>query len=242
MTAVVLFVLGTLVGSFLNVVGLRWGSQTLWGRSSCPSCNQVLKWWQLIPIISFLVLRARCYHCQAKISLQYPLIEIWTGLIFASVPHLTIPIFASYIVITIYDFHHKIIPDTLVYTSILFALIFRLISNGGFLDWFSGPILFAFFGLIWLLSGGRAMGFGDAKLGLSVGLLLGSPESFSALILAFWLGALSSLFYIFLGKTGFLKYDEELTMGSEVPFAPFVILGVWLSLIFKLDILHVALL
>lgn len=92
------------------------------------------------------------------------------------------------------------------------------------------------------------MGFGDAKLGLSVGLLLGASQGVSAIVLAFWIGALGSITYLFLdkmdlltGKAGFLKTTKELTMKSEIPFAPLVVIGAWISLVFHLDILHVAL-
>ncbi|MDP3763110.1 MAG: prepilin peptidase [bacterium] len=239
--AVILFVLGSIVGSFLNVVGLRWGTrQTLLGRSHCPSCSRTLKWWELVPIISFLALRARCRECRAKISWTYPLVELWTGLIFVTVPYIFIPVFCIYVVILIYDFHHKIIPDELVYASIFLSFLVPLFFiHYSVLDWLAGPIIFTFFGSIWLLSGGRAMGFGDAKLGLSLGLLLGAPHAFSAVILAFWVGASVSLIYIFLNKTGFLKDAKELTMKSEVPFAPAIILGAWISLVFRLNILHV---
>jgi len=85
------------------------------------------------------------------------------------------------------------------------------------------------------------MGFGDAKLGLSVGLLLGAIQGFSAIILAFWIGALGSLTYLLLNKTGFIKKAKKLTMKSEVPFAPFIVVGAWLALVFDLDIFYVAL-
>lgn len=242
MTLVILFVLGAIVGSFLNVVGLRWGTEkSFGGRSACPHCGKILRWYELIPIASFFILKARCRRCQAKISWQYPIIELWTGLIFATVPIIFLPVFCIYIVITIYDLRHKIIPDSLVYASLVLALVLRLLWGGSLWDWLAGPILFAFFGLIWLFSRGRVMGFGDAKLGLSVGLLLGATQGFSAIILAFWLGAFVSLLYIFLNKTGFLKNAKGLTMKSEVPFAPFIIFGAWMSLVFHLNIFHVAL-
>ena len=241
MTTVILFVLGAIVGSFLNVVGLRWDSRNFGGRSRCPDCLKTLRWFELVPILSFLAQKGRCRNCGAKISWQYPLVEIWTGLLFATVSYIFIPIFCIYVIITIYDFKHKIIPDELVYTSILLSLLVPLfIIHYSLLDWFAGPIIFAFFASIWALSRGRAMGFGDAKLGLSIGLLLGAMQGFSSFVLAFWLGAFGSLFYIFLHKTGFLKNDKELTMKSEVPFGPFIILGAWISLVFHLDILHVA--
>ena len=236
MTAVILFVLGVVVGSFLNVVGLRWDTKNFGGRSSCPSCKKKLSWWELIPIVSFFVLKAKCHGCKNKISWQYPIVEIWTGLLFATVPLIYIPVFCIYVVITIYDFKHKIIPDPLVYLAIFLSLGFQLfVSDFGFSAWdlAAGPIIFIFFASIWALSRGRAMGFGDAKLGLSVGLLLGALQGFSAIILAFWIGASASLIYLF--------FNKNLTMKSEVPFAPAIIMGAWLALVFDLNILHASL-
>ena len=245
---VLLFLLGTVVGSFLNVVGLRWDSprhdgawSNFGGRSICPNCFKVLRWFELVPILSFLIQKGRCRNCGTRISYQYPLIELWTGLIFVTVPYIFIPVFCIYIVITIYDLKHKIIPDPLVYSAILLSVVSRWLSVGSTLDWLAGPILFAFFASIWFLSRGRAMGFGDAKLGLSVGFLLGAAQSFSAIVLAFWIGALGSLAYLLLHKTGFIKKAKKLTMKSEIPFAPFIILGAWLALVFDLDIFYVAL-
>ena len=177
-----------------------------------------------------------------RISYQYLLIELWTGLIFVTVPYIFIPVFCIYIVITIYDLKHKIIPDPLVYSAIALSLLIPLFFIPySLLDWLSGPILLAFFGTIWLFSRGRAMGFGDAKLGLSAGLLLGASQSFSAIVLAFWIGALCSLAYLFWDKAGFLKNAKGLTMKSEIPFAPFIVLGAWVSLMFHLNIFYVAL-
>ncbi len=265
MTTAILFVLGTAVGSFLNVIGSRWGTDgVLSGRSHCPSCRKSLKWHELVPVISFLIQKARCRGCQAKISWQYPAVEILTGLVFATIFNLPageaglqfsilqsllfLTIFCIYIIIVIYDIHHKIIPDRLVYPAILLSVVSRWLLGNSPLDWFAGPILFVFFASIWFLSRGRAMGFGDAKLGLSVGLLLGAAQGFSAIVLAFWIGALGSLVYIFLnkaglpaGKAGFLKNAKSLTIKSEVPFAPFIVIGAWISLVFQFDILHVAL-
>ena len=248
-TTVILFVLGTIVGSFLNVVGLRWDSprhggawSNFGGRSICPNCFKTLHWFELIPILSFLAQKGRCRNCMTRISYQYPLIELWTGLIFVTIPYIFIPVFCIYIVITIYDLKHKIIPDPLVYSAIALSLLIPLFFIPySLLDWLSGPILFAFFGTIWLFSLGRAMGLGDAKLGLSVGFLLGASLGFSAIILAFWIGAFSSLAYLFLDKVGFLKNAKKITMKSEVPFAPFIVAGAWMSLAFHLNIFYVTL-
>jgi len=253
MTAVILFVLGAIIGSFLNVVALRWDEKNsrptgrfrsfgrVGGRSKCSHCSNTLRWFNLIPVLSFLFQRGKCRNCGAKISYEYPIIEILTGLIFVTVPVWMLPVFCIYIVILIYDFYYKIIPDELVYAAILLSVVSRWLSVGSTLDWLAGPILFTFFGSIWLLSQGRVMGFGDAKLGLSIGLLLGATQGFSAIILAFWIGALGSLLYLFLNKVGFLKNAKELTMKSEVPFAPFIIIGAWLTLLFNLNLFHVTL-
>jgi len=151
-----------------------------------------------------------------------------------------LPVFCFYIAIAAYDARTKIIPDELVYTStglsILYAFLF---GNYGLLDWFSGPIIFLFFASIWFITRGRAMGFGDAKLGLSIGFLLGAALGFSAIILAFWIGAVVSLTILGMGRLGFLKSSDGLTIKSEVPFAPFMILGVWGAVLFELNILNV---
>ncbi len=251
MTLVILFVCGAIIGSFLNVLALRFRSGiSIGGRSQCGSCSKVLPWYELIPVVSFLALRGRCSACRAKISWRYPAGEILTGIIFATVYEpgspwwvngLFLAIFSLYVVIVIYDARHKVIPNSLAYAATFLALILSLGGQNSWLDWFAGPILFVFFAVIWLLSRGRAMGFGDAKLALSMGLMLGAAGGFSAVILAFWTGALYGLALIVAGMLSpLLRSGKRITMKSEVPFAPFLVLGAWLALIFKLDLLHVS--
>lgn len=252
---IIIFIFGSIIGSFLNVIVLRWdlprrGGASFAGRSACPCCGKILQWHELVPILSFLIQKGKCTSCKASISWQYPLVEALTGfvllslyLVFGLTAHflLLALVFCLYIAILVYDIYHKIIPDELVYLAIFVSLLIPLfVVRYSLFDWLSGPIIFAFFGAIWLFSRGRAMGFGDAKLGLSVGLALGASQGLSAIIMAFWIGTVVSLFYIFLGKTGFLKDAKRLTMKSEVPFAPFIILGAWVSVVFGLNILYVA--
>lgn len=238
----ILFVLGAIVGSFLNVVGTRFNSGlSLGGRSFCPKCGHQLRWYELVPIFSYLMQWGRCRICRARISSQYPLIEILTGLIFATVPYIMIPVFCIYIVILIYDLRHKIIPDILVYFAILLSLASRWFIAGTTLDWLAGPLLFSFFALLWVVTRGRAIGFGDAKLALSVGLLLGASQGFSGIILSFWIGAAYGIFLMLRSEAyPLLSGDKRITMKSEIPFAPFIILGAWLGLIYDLDLLNVS--
>jgi leader peptidase (prepilin peptidase)/N-methyltransferase len=118
----------------------------------------------------------------------------------------------------------------------------RWYVGGNMIDYLAGPIIFIFFGLIWLISRGRAMGFGDAKLGLSIGLLLGADNGFSAIALSFWIGAASVLLYMLVRKSSsLLRGGKKLTMKSEIPFAPFMILGAWLAAILEINLLNVTL-
>ena len=83
--AVLVFILGTIIGSFLNVLILRYGKKDITGRSACPFCGKTLQWYELIPILSFIIQRGKCRLCESKISWQYPLVEFATGSIFVSV-------------------------------------------------------------------------------------------------------------------------------------------------------------
>lgn len=259
MTQVILFIFGTIIGSFLNVVGLRYNSgRSLSGRSACPYCSKKLKPRHLIPILSFLWQKGRCAFCRGKISPQYPLVELWTGLLFVTLfskplvdgyvskivlgESLILLVFCVYTVIAIYDLRHKIIPDLLSYTAVILALFSRLLIGGDIFDFLAGLILFGVFALLWFLTGGRAMGFGDAKLSLSIGLLGGAAAAFSGIILAFWIGALVGVGLIAFRRVfPLLRRGKNITMKSEIPFAPFMILGLWLAIILKLDLLHVSL-
>jgi leader peptidase (prepilin peptidase)/N-methyltransferase len=243
MTTVILFVFGAIIGSFLNVFALRYNSGlSLGGRSACGSCGRQLAWFELVPVLSYLSLRGRCRSCRGRIPAQYPLVELWTALLFATLPLVFMPVFCLYVAITVYDSRHKIIPDGLAYASVALALPAALLmGDRGLLDWLAGPILFAFFGLFWLASKGRVMGLGDAKLALSIGLLLGAAQGFSAAVCAFWLGAAYGLALLVIkGSDTTIKRRSRLTMKSEIPFAPFLVFGSWAAAAFHLDLFHVS--
>ena len=196
-----------------------------------------------MPVVSFIGLNGKCSGCKTKISWQYPIVELWTALLFISITnYLALIIFCIYVVITIYDARHKIIPDTLSYSALILAIVYRfLIGGANALDWYAGPILFLFFALIWFVSKGKAMGLGDGKLALSIGILLGAANGFSALILAFIIGSVVSLLYMLMIRlfNPLFKGAKKLTMRSEIPFAPFLIIGAWIALVYNLDLLHV---
>lgn len=275
--SIFVFIFGLLIGSFLNVVILRYNTgRTLGGRSFCFSCSHQLSWYELFPLFSFLFQKGKCRHCQTKISWQYPLVEALTGLIFLLIFNFVISnfylptqvgiisgglilrlffywvIFSLLIVITVYDLKHKIIPNTLVYVFIFLALIFALgqFYFGIFNLWdlLIGPIFFLFFSSLWYFSQGRAMGFGDAKLVLGIGFLLGWAGGLAAIVLAFWIGAvvgLSLIIFSHLLKIPFiyrylkLLYSaKKFTIKSEIPFGPFLILGLVVAFLLNLTIFN----
>jgi prepilin signal peptidase PulO-like enzyme (type II secretory pathway) len=259
---VFIFLLGTIIGSFLNVVIYRFNTGKPIGnsRSICMSCSHTLSWYELIPLFSFLIQKGRCRSCASTISHQYPIVEFGTGLIFALLAFHFMPflsysqtsyvllvglfsfIFSLLMVITVYDMRHKIIPDTLVYAYSLVAFlsiwvnhtdIGPLLAEPSISSMLAGPLLALPFALLWLVSGGKWMGLGDAKLMLGIGWMLGLLSGIAALILSFWIGALFSLGFIIFAK-------RKVTMKTQIPFAPFLILASLIVLLFSIDVFSIS--
>ena len=247
---------GLIVGGFLNVLVARWGSRPLSGRSQCPSCGRTIAWYDNIPILSWIVLGARCRHCRVRISSQYPLVEAGTGILFGLVGASPLPlslrligllIAALLFAIAVYDLRHTIIPDAWVYAFISLSLLYTLVvslpafsaGEGDVLViLLSGPVAALPLFALWGVSRGAWMGFGDVKLALGMGFLLGPLFGIVAVFLAFVLGAIVSvplLFfsselwkrmaapYHFLHSVFGVKSGKGYTMKSEVPFGPFLI-------------------
>jgi leader peptidase (prepilin peptidase)/N-methyltransferase len=214
-----------------------------------------LSWYELIPVFSFIFLRGRCKNCKAKISIQYPIVEILSGLIFALLflkfqdiffygttlafsftYAYYAAVFSLLLVIAVYDVRHKIIPDvlSLVLGILAFVGLFFFNDTGfaphipSIMELLSGLIIAAPFAFFWLVSSGRWMGLGDAKLAISLGWLLGLSRALSGVVIAFWIGAVVGLaLVIFSRKHG---------MKSEIPFAPYLVLGTLLAFLFELHL------
>jgi prepilin signal peptidase PulO-like enzyme (type II secretory pathway) len=245
-----LFILGLAVGSFLNCVIYRIDKKesSLKGRSFCPRCRHKLSWLDLIPVFSFFALKGKCRYCHKKISWQYPLVEIATAglLILVVNQQLAVSnqfflisrsifffVFSCFlIIIFVYDLKYYLIPDKVVYPAIGLAFIYQLLEAsklnlGSFnLNSLLSPLLSAFlasffFLLIFLISKGEWLGFGDVKLAVFLGLILSWPNILVALFLAFFIGAIIG--------TGLIVLKRK-TIKSAVPFAPFLVIGTFLAL------------
>ncbi len=150
----------------------------------------------------------------------------------------------------VYDIRHKIIPDGVVYTFAILSLgkilitipFVELFHFPALLDLLSGPILFLFpFFFLWFISKGEWMGLGDGKLALGMGWFLGFAYGISAIVLGFWIGAVVGLLILLVQKIGKgnspLSFGlGHLTMKSEIPFGPFLILGLLLVFFLHIDV------
>lgn len=251
----IVFIFGAIIGSFLNVVIYRYNSGTsfLTGRSQCFSCGKTLSAHELIPIISFFVARGRCAGCKVRLSWQYPIVEALTGSIFVAVfllekstteTALLLTVFSTLLVIAVYDLRHQIIPDGLAaFFAIVSIAWFFWVLPGGPKEAFrfpyywtlvAGPMLFFPFWALWFVSQGRWIGLGDGKLALGIGWFLGATLGGSAVMLAFWIGAAYALMIMGLQKI-LHSTKSKLSMQSEIPFGPFLILAVFIVYFTKVN-------
>ncbi len=242
----IVFALGLIIGSFLDVVATRFHTgKSINGRSRCLSCGHTLTWYELFPLFSYAILRGRCKECHSHIPARLLFMELFTATVFLWVFTVSTSVFMSLIslvlisiliVVAVYDIRHMVIPDIFVLTVSLAVVIILGIKIGSFtkIDLliphiFSAFGAFAFYASLWFVSKGRWIGFGDAKLAIPFGLLLGPIGTFSFIIFSFWIGAAVSL--VILGVQKLLSRGQKhlsflripLTMKSEVPFAPFMI-------------------
>lgn len=256
---VAVFILGTIIGSFLNVVIYRLHTgRSLNGHSHCMSCGKHLRWYELFPLLSYVALRGRCAGCGSYIPSRYALVELLTGVLYLLVwrtfffePVLILLnwVFLSVLmIIAVYDMRHTIIPDEMTILAGIVALIYAGYASFIAETWMpllseigAGLAAFVFFGGLWYVSGGRWIGFGDAKLAVPLGIMVGLGGVFSMIVLSFWIGAVISLVLLGLGKlvagkTGLRFLSAPITIKSEIPFAPFLILGFLLVHITYADI------
>ncbi|MBR1907480.1 prepilin peptidase [bacterium] len=193
------FIIGLCIGSFLNVVILRGlsGESIVFPPSKCPKCQHALKWWHNIPLLSYLILRGKCYFCHEKISPQYFAVELITGILFTAVFFkfgltinmlLMLVIFSLFVVMTVTDLREKIIFDMHAFILAGAGLIFSLINHNllnsvlGLLEGILIMEIFASIGYLFVKS--RAFGIGDTYIAGALGVIFGWAPLLLVLILS----------------------------------------------------------
>lgn len=237
---IITFIVGLLIGSFLNVCIYRIPVEqtVITTPSHCYNCGQRIKPWDLVPVLSFLILKGRCRHCDTQLSWQYPLVELTTGLLFLVAvwrwgitwETLSMLVFFSLlVVVTVIDFHHQIIPNRVLLVGGALGLPLVYLQSlehlkSGLIGFFAAGLLLL---LIALISRG-GMGGGDIKLAAVMGLFLGLKGVAVALFLSFLIGGVVGILLLVTGKKG---------RKDAVPFGPFLALGSILAALMSSDII-----
>ncbi len=237
-------VLGALVGSFLNVVIYRVGEgkSVVKPRSHCPQCKTQLQWFDNIPILSWVFLRAKCRHCKAHIAFRYPLVELlaaalsW-GLVYryglGSDVLVMWPVCMAFLALAFIDLDHWFLPDVIVLPMLAFVSLATLLPGG--ITPLQGVVGLVPAALVWLTSflfrmirKKEGMGMGDIKLLAVIGVMMGVVDGIGVVFLASIQGAVIGSLVVFGG--GHQGKSAEFEDGwkpppTAVPFGPFLVLA-----------------
>jgi leader peptidase (prepilin peptidase) / N-methyltransferase len=225
-------VIGLCIGSFLNVVIYRLplGQSIVSPPSRCRNCGYLLRWYDNVPVLSWLFLRARCRSCGTTVSWQYPVVELITGMLFVLVVWLT-PIgplvFSRLLLLCILialfgiDLEHQILPNSITLPGIVIGVLFSLIAPPGIKDSLigvvlGGGILYAIAGAYYLWRREEGMGMGDVKMLAMIGAFLGWKAVLVTLVLASFSGAIIGVL---------LMAVQRGTMKYALPFGTFLAIG-----------------
>lgn len=242
---ILVFILGLIVGSFSNVCIYRIprNESIIYPASHCPKCSSTILAKDNIPLLSYVLLKGRCPNCGSRISIQYPVVEFLTGLVYViiyqiygvSVQSLIYIILSSaLIIIAFIDLGEQVIPEVISLPGIVVGLILSFfVHHISFVNSALGIVLGGGIILVIRLAGSlifkkESMGIGDIELTAMIGAFLGWRYITISLFLGFFLGALTGIFLI-LSK---IKSRED-----AVPFGPFIVLGSFITLLWGEKIL-----
>jgi len=245
LNVILIFILGLIVGSFCNVCIYRIprNESIIFPASYCPKCHTKIKPVDNIPLLSYILLKGRCRNCGSKISIQYPVVELVTGIIYILIfliygltlqSLIYIILSSALIIIAFIDLNEQIVPDVISLPGIAIGLILSFfVPYISFINSALGVVSGGGIILIIGLAGSaifkkEAMGGGDVKLAAMIGAFLGWRYIIISLFLGFFLGALAGIFLI-LSK---IKSRED-----TVPFGPFIVLGSMITLLWGENII-----
>ena len=239
-----IFIFGLIIGSFINCLLWRLHKkESILGRSYCPKCKNQIAWYDNIPVLSFLFLKGKCRKCKKKISWQYPLVELVTGILFGLVFYINFQSFnfslltfnfqlltlvrdiffvSIMVIIFIYDLKWYLILDKITLPAIFIIFVLNIFLGFNYLHLLlAGLIGGGFFLAQFIVSKGRWIGGGDIRLGLLMGVMFSWPMILLALLLAYLIGSVISIFLVIFGKK---KWKSEVPMGIFLTSASIITL------------------
>lgn len=239
------FIIGITLGSFYNVLGMRLpiGESIIKPKSHCPKCNHELKWYELIPIISFIIQKGKCKSCKTKLSLFYPIIELSTGLLFIVSYYsfnfsldliIALTLVSLFMIVIVSDLSYLLIPDSFIIIPSIIVLVVKIIQFGfinALIQIGYGILCFIFMYLIMLLGNKlfkkESLGGADIKLMFLVGLTL---DPMLMVVVIF----LASIIALPISLVLLIKNKEHV-----IPFGPFIVLGLLIVYFTKLNIIEI---
>ena len=232
MIDILILVFGLVFGSFIAAYSYRYlrDIKISKGFSFCDECKTKIKWYENIPVLSYLFLGGKCKTCKKKISPRYPIIEFISALSFLAlfIYNNNILDFNYLLLITYYlllslifiiDLEHQIIPDDFVFTGIAIAFLYLLILGGSniFSSIFAGLAASNFLAIVFLITKGQGMGLGDVKFAVLGGMLIGINYLFVWMFAAFLTGAIVGIILILVGNA---------KLKDKIAFGPFLIVSI----------------
>lgn len=245
MIILLVFITGLMFGSFYNVIICRIpeGGSIVFPGSHCPKCQKKLGVLDLIPVLSWLFLKGKCRYCGERISIQYPLVELLTGLLFVllyikfglTLKFIIFLLLVSVLLISsVIDLRYKIIPNKITYPSIVIGIMLAVFSNHiSILASLLGILVSAgFLFLLALFYKGRGMGMGDVKLAAVIGAVLGWEFTILGIFIGSFVGAVVGVVLI---------YSGIIERKTRIPFGPLISLGVLISIFYGEEIINLIL-
>ena len=238
MSIILLFTIGLVCGSFLNVVALRRINEESFisGRSKCPNCGQKISWYDNVPLFSFIFLKGHCRYCKQQISLQYPFIELFCAIMTIALydhqPNL--PLFVCLVIIgylliivSLVDWLSKNIYFDHLALLLAAMMLFLTLSNKLSMSIFFGAAVFGGFFLFlriigWYIYKREAVGMGDIQLGI----ILGMPLVWQDIVLTLYITFISASF------VGLYQLYQRQQKNAEIALIPFISLGFMISLLY----------
>ena len=248
------FIFGVSIGSFVQVVATRLNvAPIIKSHSKCLSCGEALRIFDLIPLFSYLFLRGKCRYCKSPFGKENLIVEVFYGVIYVLLFHFILLgqgsllvsgfwfvyyslLFIVLGVIALYDLKHTYLPALyLVFYGVLTICMLgiRYMYEGDLFVFFSPIIIGLPFVLLWVLSRGKWIGFGDIVLFLGVGAFFGVAQGLAVLLISIWLGAI-------VGVMTYVMRKNHGNTNTAIPFVPFIVIAFLVVLFTDIDIFYIA--